>query len=154
MCCWKALYISAIHKYAGKSYFTDYPLICLITAAMKSQCGEDIWLWWTLFYSGKVWKRLCPVTVAPHRYNAFQNYLCPGASVRWGEVFVRGALCPGGLFRGVVVSVQGWWSLSRGGLCPGGSLSGGTLLGRPPCGRTDTCEIITLPQPSFTGGNK
>ena len=24
----------------------------------------------------------------------------------------------------------------------------------PPCGQTDACELITLPQTSFTGGNK
>ena len=53
MCCWKALYIRAIHKYAGKSYFTEDPLICLITAAMKSPFGEDIWLWWTSFLQRK-----------------------------------------------------------------------------------------------------
>ena len=42
----------------------------------------------------------------------------------------------------------------EGGVCPGGGV-GGSLSGRTPspCGQTDTCEIITLPQTSFAGDN-
>ena len=43
----------------------------------------------------------------------------------------------------------------RGGLCPGVLYPGGLCQGDPPspCGQTDTCEIITLPQTLFAGGN-
>ena len=39
-----------------------------------------------------------------------------------------------------------------GGPLSGGSLSGGSLLPSP-CGQTDVCENITLPQTLFAGGN-
>ena len=43
-------------------------------------------------------------------------------------------------------------------LVPGGCLVPGGLpqcmLGYPPCGQTDACKLITLPQTSFAGGNK
>ena len=33
-----------------------------------------------------------------------------------------------------------------------GSQTGSDIIQRPPCGMTDTCENITLPQTSFAGG--
>ena len=58
-------------------------------------------------------------------------------------VLCPGGLCPGGLCQG-------------GGLFFGGVfLSGGFCKGDPlpRCAQTDTCEIITLTQTSFVGGN-
>ena len=64
------------------------------------------------------------------------------------EVSVQRGLCTGGIsVRGV--SVQRG-SLSRGGLGPGGI----SVRETPPCGQTDSCEIITLPQTSFMSGNE
>ena len=72
-----------------------------------------------------------------------QVFVCPqgvsvqGVSVQGG--LCSGGLCPGGLCLGGVVSVRGWWSLSRGflskgvsvqgGLCSGGLCPGGLCLG-------------------------
>ena len=66
------------------------------------------------------------------------NFMCKGASLSKWCLCQRGRLCLEG-------------SLCQGGLCPGGSLSARCLSGRPPppCGQTDTCEIITLLQTSF-----
>ena len=56
---------------------------------------------------------------------------------------LSGGLCPGVLCRGFSV----WGSLS------GASLSWRPPGQRPPCGQTDTCENITLPETSFASGN-
>ena len=70
------------------------------------------------------------------------------------------------LYRGSLSRVVSVWGVSvqgvsvqivsvHGGLCPEESLSGGSLFGGlcqvDPCGQTDTCENITLPETSFAG---
>ena len=54
------------------------------------------------------------------------------------------------------VSAQGDGVCLVGGVCPGDVCPGGCLPGGSatlPCGQTDACENITLPQTSFAGGN-
>ena len=107
--------------------------------------------------------------------------LCPGVSV-WGvsvwgvwgllyivikcndcqilsfSIFLQSdqMACKGGIYVTNLCNYGGG-SLSRGfslsgggGLCPGGISVRETPS---PCGQTNTCEIITLPQTSFAGGN-
>ena len=78
-------------------------------------------------------------------------YLLPGGCVSaprgvwsWGLYLVQGGVCSGGCL------------LQRGVPGPGGGcllLWGCTWSGTPPCGQTDACKLITLPQTSFAGGN-
>ena len=123
---------------------------------------------------------ICPGRSLSSGVSSPWGVLCPGVPVTMGGSSVQGgSLFMGGpLSRGVSVqgrslsrmvsvqevsvqgvSVQGRplsrgslsrGSLSRGVLCPeGDSVTGGISS---PCGQTDTCEIITLPQTSFAGG--
>ena len=73
-----------------------------------------------------------------------------GGFCSWGGLVPRGVSAPG-----VGVCSRGY-TWSWGGLVPGVSAPGGcTWLGTPPpCGQTDACKLITLPQTSFAGGNK
>ena len=80
----------------------------------------------------------------------------PGGSLSRGWSLCRGSLSRESLSRG---SMSRGWSLSRGVSVQGMvSVQGISVQGvsirepHPSCGQTDTCEIITLPQTSFTGG--
>ena len=104
---------------------------------------------------------LCPGEVSVQGRSLSRGSLSSGVSVQGGlcpgEVSVRGisvqwGLCPGGsLSSGVSVrgiSVQ--WGLCQGEVPVQGGVS---VQGDPsPCGQTDACENITLPQSSFAGG--
>ena len=80
---------------------------------------------------------------------------CWGVSALGGVPGPRGGVCTGGCTWSRGVSAPGG-CLLPGGVCSGGCLllwGGCTWSGTPPCGQTDACKLITLPQTSFAGGN-
>ena len=88
-------------------------------------------------------------------------YLVPGGGVPgpWGGVPGPGGCTWSGgylVLGGYLVPWGGVPGPRGGGPSPGGYLAPGgcTWSGTPPCGQTDACKLITLPQTSFAGGNK
>ena len=67
----------------------------------------------------------------------------------WGVYLVPGGVCAGGLYL-VLGGVCSQGVSAPGGVCSSG---GCTWSGTPPCGQTDACKLITLPQTSFAGRN-